>query len=73
MFNINPEYLLDAKGRKSKVVLTIREYRRIMAELEDAADCRAMDAVAHEKSIPWEEVKGEIEARRKKKKAAPAK
>ena len=66
MQNINPQYLLDAKGRKSQVVLTVREYKRLVAELEDLRDCKAMDAVAHERRYSLESVIREREARKKR-------
>jgi PHD/YefM family antitoxin component YafN of YafNO toxin-antitoxin module len=40
---LHPKYITDEKGNKNAVVLSIREYDKLLEELEDAADVRAYD------------------------------
>ncbi len=54
---LEPEYIVDAKGRKTKVILPVDEYERL---LEDLYDLRTAANVKDEESIPWEEVKQEL-------------
>ena len=44
MLNINPQYLIDDKGQKTSVLLSIKEYRHLMQCLEDLEDILEMDA-----------------------------
>ncbi len=37
MTMLNPEYIVDAKGRKTKVILPIAEYERLLEDLHDLA------------------------------------
>ena len=44
MLNINPQYLVDDKGQKTSVLLSIKEYQHLMLCLEDLEDILEMDA-----------------------------
>ena len=44
MLNINPQYLVDDKGEKTAVFLSIKEYWLLMQRLEDLEDILEMDA-----------------------------
>lgn len=63
-------YIVDESGKRVSVVLPVEEYERMVEELEDAADARAVDearaAVARgeDEFIPWEQAKKEIEEER---------
>ncbi|HUH75502.1 MAG TPA: hypothetical protein VLZ75_14000 [Chitinophagales bacterium] len=35
MISVNPQYIKDAEGKKSLVILTVQEFEEIMEELED--------------------------------------
>lgn len=52
-----PEYIVDSKGRKKKVVLSIEQYRALLEDLHDATLARERRS---EERIPWEEVKAEL-------------
>ena len=41
MLNVKPEYLTK-RGRREFVVLTVEDFKKIQAELEDAADLKAL-------------------------------
>lgn len=43
MLNINPQYLIDDKGQKTSVLLSIKEYQHLMQRLEDLEDMLEMD------------------------------
>ncbi len=45
MPKINPQYLVDDKGEKTAVLLTIKEFQLLMQRLEDLEDILEMDAV----------------------------
>ena len=51
------QYITDSKGKRKGVFLTLKEYKRMMEELEDAEDVRLYDEAKarNEKSIPFEE------------------
>ncbi len=38
MLNIKPKYVVDEKGRKISVVLSMKDYRALMQRLEDLED-----------------------------------
>ena len=44
MLKINPQYLVDDKGEKTAVLLTIKEFQLLMQRLEDLEDTLEMDA-----------------------------
>lgn len=50
-----PRFLTDKNGKRIAVVLDIKDYERIIEELEDVDDLRAYDAAkaANETSIPF--------------------
>ena len=61
-----PQYITDNKGKKISVVLSIKEYKKIMEELEDI---RLYDEAMEDKepSIPLDKAFKLIETKRKKK------
>lgn len=52
----NPQYITDNKGKKLSVVLPMKEYKKMMEELEELEDIRLYDeAMANNQpSIPIE-------------------
>ncbi|MDQ6757987.1 MAG: hypothetical protein M3004_13755 [Bacteroidota bacterium] len=63
-----PQYITDNNGRKLSVVLPVKEYANILAELEELEDTQLYDEVKarNEERISLEEYKNQ----RKKKKHA---
>ncbi len=45
---INPQYINDAKGEKSLVVLPVKEFEALMEELEELEDIRLYDKAKKE-------------------------
>lgn len=64
-----PQYITDNKGKKLSVVLSIKDYQKIMEELEELEDIRLYDeaTINKQRSIPADKAFKLIEARRKKK------
>lgn len=63
-------YIVDASGKRLSVVLPVEEYERMIEELEESEDARAVDetrdAVARgeDEFIPYEQAREEIAHRR---------
>jgi hypothetical protein len=66
---LHPKYIIDETGNKSAVVLPIKEYDKLIEELEDIEDIRLYDEGKADKSpsIPIDEAFKLIEAKRRKK------
>lgn len=39
----NPQFVVDAKGKKKSVVLSVADYQRLLQHLEDIEDALALD------------------------------
>ena len=57
------QYITDTTGKKMGVILPIREYEKIMEELEELEDIKAYDRAKTYKSepIPFEQAVKEID------------
>jgi hypothetical protein len=66
MLTVNPQYITDNAGRKISVVLSIKEFKTIMEELEEMEDVRLYDEAkaSDEHSVPIDEAFKIIEANR---------
>ena len=62
------QFLVDEQGRKTAVVLPVEEYEALCQAAEDLADLRAAEEAREEggEPIPWEKVKTDLHAKRKK-------
>ncbi len=62
MLKVREKYLIDERGRKTAVVLPVREYRRLMERLEDLEDALELDEARRTStgSKPYEEVQSEL-------------
>ena len=63
MLNIKPKYLVNNNGRKTAVVLSMKEYRLLIEHLEDLEDILEMDAAVKTEieSRPYQEIRAELE------------
>lgn len=66
MLTVNPQYITDNTGKKISVVLSIKEFKTIMEELEELEDVRLYDEAkaSGEPSVPIDEAFKIIEANR---------
>ncbi len=62
MLELNPTYVVDAKQRRKSVLLSVAQWKRVVAELEELDDIRAYDAAksAASESVPFEQAVCEI-------------
>jgi len=60
------QYITNNKGKKLSVVLPLKDYKRMMEDLEELEDIRLYDAAkaSKEKSLPAVEAFAKIEAKR---------
>jgi len=65
---LHPKYITDETGNKSAVILPIKEYSKLLEELEDAEDIRIYKQGKADKSpaIPIDEAFKMLEAKRKR-------
>jgi PHD/YefM family antitoxin component YafN of YafNO toxin-antitoxin module len=70
MQTINPQYIIDKKGNKISVVISVTEFETIMEELEELEDIRLYDESKSndDSSIPIDDAFEMIEKKRKNKK-----
>ena len=69
MIAVHPQYINDINGKKSMVILPVKEFEILMDELEDLEDIRLYDEAKKNDTgerIPMEEAFKMIEAKRKK-------
>ena len=64
---VRERYLTDDKGKPIGVLLDVRAYRKMLAELEELASIRAYDRAkaSGSRAIPFEQSVAEIERKRK--------
>ncbi|MEN9598569.1 MAG: hypothetical protein RL596_880 [Bacteroidota bacterium] len=68
MLTVHPQYINDAQGNKSLVILPATEFDTLMEELEELQDLRLYDEAKKNDTgerIPMEEAFKIIEAKRK--------
>jgi hypothetical protein len=60
------KYVVDETGKAVSVLLDIKTYRKLMAELEELESIRAYDAAkaSCDKTVPFEQAAQEIEKSR---------
>ena len=58
------QYITNEQGKKTAVILDLKEYEKLIRALEDLEDKKAFLSVVQEKAVPY----GEIEARLRKSK-----
>ncbi len=60
-------FLTNENGQKIAVIIEIEEYKKILEELEDLHDIRALDEAkaSGETPVPFDEAISEIEKKRK--------
>ena len=69
MLTIQPQYITDNAGNKISVVLTMKDFKAILEELEELEDIKLYDEAkkSNEPSIPIDDAFKMIEAKRKAK------
>lgn len=69
MLTINPQYITDNTGKKISVVLSMKDFKAILEELEELEDIKLYGEAkkSNEPSIPVDEAFRMIEAKRRTK------
>ena len=62
MFKVKESFIINERGEKTKVVLDMEDYKKILADLEELESIRAYDEAkeSHETPIPFEEAVRDI-------------
>jgi hypothetical protein len=65
MRNIKERYLVDDNGNRIGVVLNVKDYHRLLKQLEELESIRAYDAAkaSGDEVVPFEQAVTEIERR----------
>jgi hypothetical protein len=69
MLTLHPKYITDNQGKKTAVILPMKDFKAILEELEELEDIKLYDEAknANESSYWAEDVFKRIEAKRKAK------
>ena len=57
MYELKAEYIVDAQGNKTKVLLVYDDYKKLIEMIEDTEDSKIIAGVAKEPELPWSEYK----------------
>ena len=70
MTHLRENFVVDAKGNRVGVFLPIKDYNKLLEEIEDRDDIKAYDKAVSRKQefIPLDQALKQIETSRKKKK-----
>ncbi len=68
MLTLNPQFITDKKGKKVSVIFSIKEYNKLLEEIEDIEDIKLYDEAKSRKNefIPIDEAFKQIKAKRKR-------
>lgn len=69
MLTLHPKYITDSQGKKTAVILPMKDFKAILEELEELEDIKLYDEAknANESSYRAEDVFKRIEVKRKAK------
>lgn len=54
---VRPQYVVDAKGRRRSVLLSIEEYRELLERAQDVIDAALIDEVKDDSRVAWRDIK----------------
>ncbi len=68
VLTLNPQFITDKKGKKLSVVFSIKEYNKLLEEMEELEDVKLYDEAKSRKNefVPIDEAFKQIKAKRKK-------
>ena len=60
MIKVKERYIVDEKGNRTEVILTLADYQKLLEELEELESIRAYDAAksSGDEAIPIEQARG---------------
>ena len=54
---LHPQYVIDEKGKRRSVLLSIEEYQELLESAQDVIDAALIDEVKDDPRVAWGEVK----------------
>lgn len=54
---LRPQYVIDEKGKRCSVLLTIKEYQELLERAQDVVDAELIGEVRDSSRVSWKEVK----------------
>ncbi len=54
---LHPQYVIDEKGQRRSVLLSIEEYQELLESAQDVIDAALIDKVRDEPRVAWGDVK----------------
>ena len=54
---LHPQYVIDEKGQRRSVLLSIEEYQELLESAQDVIDAALIDKVKDEPRVAWSDVK----------------
>jgi len=53
----HPQYVIDEKGQRRRVLLSIEEYQELLESARDVIDAALIDEVKDDSRVAWSDVK----------------
>lgn len=63
---LHPQFVIDARGKRHSVLLTIEEYRELLERAQDVIDAELIDEVKGSPRVSWDAVKAKRGRRRRR-------
>ena len=54
---LHPQYVIDEKGQRRSVLLSIEEYQELLESAQDVIDAALIDEVKDDARVSWSDVK----------------
>ena len=54
---LHPQYVIDEKGQRRSVLLSIEEYQELLESAQDVIDAALIDEVRADPRVAWSDVK----------------
>ena len=54
---LHPQYVIDEKGQRRSVLLSIEEYQELLESAQDVIDAALIDEVKDDPQMAWSDVK----------------
>ena len=54
---LHPQYVVDEKGQRRSVLLSIKKYQELLESAQDVIDAALIDEVKDDSRVAWSDVK----------------
>lgn len=62
---LHPQYVINEKGQRCSVLLSIEEYRELLESAQDVIDAALIDEVKNAPRVAWDDVKAKRRQRQR--------